>query len=135
MVTFTKLFVIRIVANKRSLLSSRLLIFSSEGCFLSAIAFRSDGEREKKAISEADLVIAVGARFSDRVALNPNKFASKAKIIQIDIDPSELGKNVDVDLALAGDASYILQAILPYVEKTEHKIWICLLYTSPSPRD
>ena len=70
-----------------------------------------------KAISEADLVIAVGARFSDRVALNPNKFASKAKIIQIDIDPSELGKNVDVDLALAGDASYILQAILPYVEK------------------
>ena len=54
MVTFTKLFVIRIVANKRSLLSSRLLIFSSEGCFLSAIAFRSDGEREKKAISEAD---------------------------------------------------------------------------------
>ena len=77
-----------------------------------------------KAISEADLVIAVGARFSDRVALNPNKFASKAKIIQIDIDPSELGKNVDVDLALAGDASYILQAILPYVEKTEHKIWM-----------
>ena len=54
MVTFTKLFVINIVANKRSLLSSRLLIFSSEGCFLSAIAFRSDGEREKKAISEAD---------------------------------------------------------------------------------
>ena len=77
-----------------------------------------------KAISEADLVIAVGARFSDRVALNPDKFASKAKIIQIDIDPSELGKNVDVDLALAGDASYILQAILPYVEKTEHKIWM-----------
>ena len=77
-----------------------------------------------KAVSEADLVIAVGARFSDRVALNPNKFASKAKIIQIDIDPSELGKNVDVDLALAGDASYILQAILPYVEKTEHKIWM-----------
>ncbi len=77
-----------------------------------------------KTISEADLVIAVGARFSDRVALNPNKFASKAKIIQIDIDPSELGKNVDVDLALAGDASYILQAILPYVEKTEHKIWM-----------
>ena len=77
-----------------------------------------------KAISEADLVIAVGARFSDRVALNPNKFASRAKIIQIDIDPSELGKNVDVDLALAGDASYILQAILPYVEKTEHKIWM-----------
>lgn len=77
-----------------------------------------------KAIDEADLVIAVGTRFSDRVALNPDSFAKRAKIIQIDIDPSELGKNVDVDLSLTGDASYILQAILPYVEKAEHKLWI-----------
>ena len=77
-----------------------------------------------KAIDEADLVIAVGTRFSDRVALNPDSFAKRAKIIQIDIDPSELGKNVDVDLSLTGDASYILQAILPYVEKTAHKLWM-----------
>jgi len=77
-----------------------------------------------KAIDEADLVIAVGTRFSDRVALNPDSFAKRAKIIQIDIDPSELDKNVDVDLSLTGDASYILQAILPYVEKTEHKLWM-----------
>ena len=77
-----------------------------------------------KAIDETDLVIAVGTRFSDRVALNPDSFAKRAKIIQIDIDPSELGKNVDVDLSLTGDASYILQAILPYVEKTEHKLWM-----------
>ena len=77
-----------------------------------------------KAIDEADLVIAVGTRFSDRVALNPDSFAKRAKIIQIDIDPSELGKNVDVDLSLTGDASDILQAILPYVEKTEHKLWM-----------
>lgn len=77
-----------------------------------------------KAIDEADLVIAVGTRFSDRVALNPDSFAKRAKIIQIDIDPSELGKNVDVDLSLTGDASYIMQAILPYVEKTEHKLWM-----------
>ena len=77
-----------------------------------------------KAIDEADLVIAVGTRFSDRVALNPDSFAKRAKLIQIDIDPSELGKNVDVDLSLTGDASYILQAILPYVEKTEHKLWM-----------
>ena len=77
-----------------------------------------------KAIDEADLVIAVGTRFSDRVALNPDSFAKRAKIIQIDIDPSELGKNVDVDLSLTGDASYILQAILPYVKKTEHKLWM-----------
>ncbi|HIX95774.1 MAG TPA: biosynthetic-type acetolactate synthase large subunit [Candidatus Gemmiger excrementipullorum] len=77
-----------------------------------------------KAVNEADLLIAVGTRFSDRVALNPAKFAPHAKVIQIDIDPSELGKNVAVDLSLAGDASYILQAILPFVEKTEHKLWM-----------
>ena len=77
-----------------------------------------------KAIDEADLVIAVGTRFSDRVALKPDTFARRAKIIQIDIDPSELGKNVDIDLSLTGDASYILQAILPYVKKTEHKLWM-----------
>ena len=59
-----------------------------------------------KAIDEADLVIAVGTRFSDRVALNPNTFAKRAKIIQIDIDPSELGKNVAVDLSLTGDGSF-----------------------------
>ena len=77
-----------------------------------------------RAVADCDVLIALGTRFSDRVALNPKTFAKNATIIQIDIDPSELGKNVDVDLALAGDASYILQAILPYVEKTEHKIWM-----------
>ena len=77
-----------------------------------------------KAIDEADLVIAVGTRFSDRVALNPDEFAKRAKIIQIDIDPSELGKNVDIDLSLTGDASYVLQAILPHVKEAKHAEWM-----------
>ena len=77
-----------------------------------------------KAIDEADLVIAVGTRLSDRVALNPDAFAKRAKIIQIDIDPSELGKNVDIDLSLNGDASYVLQAILPHVKPTKHTDWM-----------
>ena len=77
-----------------------------------------------KAIDEADLVIAVGTRFSDRVALNPDAFAKRAKIIQIDIDPSELGKNVDIDLSLIGDASYVLQAILPHVKEAKHADWM-----------
>ena len=77
-----------------------------------------------KAIDEADLVIAVGTRFSDRVALNPAAFAKRAKIIQIDIDPSELGKNVDIDLSLTGDASYVLQAILPHVKEAKHADWM-----------
>ena len=77
-----------------------------------------------KAIDEADLVIAVGTRFSDRVALNPDAFAKRAKIIQIDIDASELGKNVDIDLSLTGDASYVLQAILPHVKEAKHADWM-----------
>ena len=77
-----------------------------------------------KASDEADLVIAVGTRFSDRVALNPDAFAKRAKIIQIDIDPSELGKNVDIDLSLTGDASYVLQAILPHVKEAKHADWM-----------
>lgn len=77
-----------------------------------------------KALDEADLVIAVGTRFSDRVALKPDSFGRSAKIIQIDIDASEMGKNVPVDLSIVGDAAYILDAILPYVEKNEHKIWM-----------
>ncbi len=76
-----------------------------------------------KAVSEADVVIAAGMRFSDRVALNPATFAPKAKIIQIDIDPSEIGKNVDIFLSLVGDVSYIIQAILPHVQETSHTQW------------
>ena len=77
-----------------------------------------------KAVDEADLVIAVGTRFSDRVALNPDTFAHNAKHIQIDIDPSEMGKNVPIDLALVGDAAYILQAILPHIQPAEHRDWM-----------
>lgn len=77
-----------------------------------------------KMIAEADLVIAIGTRFSDRVALNPKKFASKAKIIQIDIDRSEINKNVQVDYSIQGDCKEILEAVLPHVEEKEHKEWM-----------
>ena len=53
-VTFTKLFVINIVANKRSVSSNKFLIFSSEGCFPSSMALKSEGDNEKNAISEAE---------------------------------------------------------------------------------
>ncbi len=76
-----------------------------------------------KAVAEADLVIAIGTRFSDRVALNPAKFADKANLIQIDIDASELGKNVDVDLALVGDAAFIINAISERVQNTDYDRW------------
>ena len=81
-----------------------------------------------KAIDEADLVIAVGTRFSDRVALNPDSFAKRAKIIQIDIDPSELGKNVEVDLSIVGDAAYVLNAMLPQIEEKKHPDWMKMIH-------
>ena len=77
-----------------------------------------------RAISEADVVVAIGTRFSDRVALKPSTFAKKATIIQIDIDPSEINKNVEVDLSVVGDAAYILQAMLPMIEPKTHPAWM-----------
>ena len=82
-----------------------------------------------KAVAEADLVIALGTRFSDRVALNPDKFAAHAKLIQIDIDPSEMGKNVPIDLAVVGDASYVLEAMLPLIKENAHDEWLAQIKT------
>lgn len=77
-----------------------------------------------RAVHNADLVIAVGTRFSDRVALNTNAFAKKATIIQIDIDPSEINKNVTVDLSLVGDVCAVLEALLPLVNESKHTKWM-----------
>lgn len=73
--------------------------------------------------ADADLLIAVGARFSDRVALNFGTFAQGAKKLQIDVDPSEINKNVAVDHRVIGDAKQVLEALLPMVHKKEHKVW------------
>ena len=84
-----------------------------------------------RAVSEADVVIAIGTRFSDRVALKPRTFASKATIIQIDIDPSEIGKNVEVDLSIVGDAAYILRAMLPMIEPAKPGVrdsWMAMIH-------
>ena len=70
----------------------------------------------------------MGTRFSDRVARNPKTFAKNATIIQIDIDASELGKNVDVDLSIVGDAAYVLNAMLPLVEEKKHPDWMKMIH-------
>lgn len=82
-----------------------------------------------KAIDEADLLIAVGTRFSDRVALNTERFAKKAKVVQIDIDLSEINKNVMVDAYLTGDVKAILTALLPLVKFADRSAWIETLET------
>ena len=80
-----------------------------------------------KAVDDADVLIAVGTRFSDRVALDTNDFAKKATIIQIDIDLSEINKNVAVDHYVIGDVKKVLEALLPLVEKQERIEWIKML--------
>ncbi|MDE7389932.1 MAG: biosynthetic-type acetolactate synthase large subunit [Lachnospiraceae bacterium] len=76
-----------------------------------------------KAVDKADVVIAVGARFSDRVALSPGKFAKKATIIQIDIDQSEIDKNVKTDYNVIGDAETILANLEKLIVSAKHDAW------------
>lgn len=77
-----------------------------------------------KAVDRSDLVIALGARFSDRVALNPQKFAKKAYKIQIDIDSSEINKNVLVDLGITADLKEFLTRLLPLIKEKKHAEWV-----------
>lgn len=74
-------------------------------------------------VSECDLLIAVGTRFSDRVLGNPKTFASNAKILQFDIDPAEVNKNVIVDSQVIGDIRDILSEINEKLEKQNHDEW------------
>ena len=75
------------------------------------------------AVQECDLLIAVGARFDDRVTGKLETFAPNAKIIHIDIDPSSISKNVQVDIPVVGDAKVILGALAEEVEYQERKAW------------
>ena len=76
------------------------------------------------AVEEADLVVAVGMRFDDRVAGNPRSFAPKAKIIHIDIDLNEMGRNVRVDVPIVGDAQTVLSMLLPRVDRVDRSEWV-----------
>ena len=73
-------------------------------------------------VSECDLLIAIGSRFSDRVLGNPKKFAHQAKVLHIDVDPAEINKNVIADAAVIGDVKEVLTRLnekLPHYEHTE----------------
>jgi len=74
-------------------------------------------------VQNSDLLIAVGARFDDRVTGKLDTFAPHATIIHIDIDPSSISKNVDVDIPVVGDAKAILDEMLPLIEFRERAAW------------
>ncbi len=79
------------------------------------------------AVQESDCLIAIGARFDDRVTGNLATFAPKAKIIHIDIDPSSISKNVDVDVPVVGDARLSLEAMLPFIERRDREEWFKMI--------
>ena len=76
------------------------------------------------AVNECDLLITIGARFSDRVTVRADAFAPKARIIHIDIDPAEIGKNVRVDIPIVGDVKRVLEQLCQVVQaRTETEEW------------
>lgn len=75
-------------------------------------------------VSECDLLVALGARFSDRVIGNPKKFAENAKIVHIDIDAAEINKNIRVDASLVGDLKRILKQLNESLDQQSHPEWM-----------
>ena len=75
-------------------------------------------------VSECDLLIAVGTRFSDRVTGDVKRFAPKAKILQFDVDPAEINKNVQTDACIVGDVREILRKLNARLHRQNHDAWI-----------
>lgn len=75
-------------------------------------------------VSECDLLIAIGVRFSDRVIGNPNFFADQAEILQFDVDPVEVNKNIIVDASVIGDVKEILKRLNEELEPQKHTEWM-----------
>lgn len=75
-------------------------------------------------VTECDLLLVLGARFSDRVTGNAKKFAYNAKIVHIDIDPAEINKNIQVDYSIIGDLKSVLEILNKKLEQQFHKAWM-----------
>lgn len=84
------------------------------------------------AVANCDLLIVIGCRFSDRVALNRNTFAKQGKILQIDIDRNEIDKNVTTTHHVIGDAKKVLEVLNKKVDKGEHKAWVDFVFSFPT---
>ena len=76
------------------------------------------------AIEEADLLIALGMRFDDRITGKPSAFSTQSKKIHVDIDPSEIGKNIKVDVPIVGDVKRVLAKLNPQVSDNTHADWL-----------
>lgn len=74
--------------------------------------------------ADSDVLIAIGTRFSDRVATDKNRFATKAAIIHIDIDAAEINKNIPCNMSVVGDVKDVIKKLLPLIKETNHKEWM-----------
>lgn len=81
-----------------------------------------------KALAECDLMIVLGSRFSDRVSCNPRTFAKGARILHIEIDPKEIGKNIAVTKSVCGDIAYVLSRLNKLVSQHNNKEWLERVY-------
>ena len=75
-------------------------------------------------VDQADLVVGLGMRFDDRVTGRASTFAPHARIIHLDIEPSQVGRNVPVEVPLVGDAKVVMQALIPLVKRVERPQWM-----------
>lgn len=89
-------------------------------------------QASNRAAANCDLLIAVGCRFSDRVALKPDNFAKQARIVHIDIDRSEINKNVMTDRHIIGDAAQVLSMLCERVEQADHSEWREQVFSYPT---
>ena len=76
------------------------------------------------AVERSDLLLCIGARFSDRVATNTGHFAPGARIIHVDIDAAEINKNIDTTCSVVSDAKTFLEKVLPYIKENKHTAWL-----------
>ncbi|WP_418984737.1 biosynthetic-type acetolactate synthase large subunit [Agathobaculum sp.] len=76
------------------------------------------------AVERSDLLLCIGARFSDRVATNTGHFAPGARIIHVDVDAAEINKNIDTTFSVVSDAKTFLEKVLPYVKENKHTAWL-----------
>lgn len=92
-------------------------------------------------VSSCDLLVAIGTRFSDRVLGNPKTFASNAKVLQIDVDPAEINKNIIADAQIIGDVKEVLNRLMPKLKQQDHHHWmehmkdLCKKYPMMIPKD
>ena len=106
--------------------------YPGEGPLATGMIGMHGSQASNRAAAGCDLLVAVGCRFSDRVALKPDSFAPNARIVHIDIDRSEINKNVMTDRHIIGDAAQVLALLTERIAQADHSEWKRLVFSYPT---